>query len=697
MSENEDNSSEGNSGSNLISNATQTFKEFYEEVYHEEIHNRAELYEGNEEDYLWFPLDFALLQDYDENLARGLTEKPDVFFDAAERALQNYDDIETLESVSLRITNHSSETSNIVPIRQLRAKDVNRMVSIEGIIKKTTNVLPKVSLGAFECKACGAITYKQQDTKYLEKPDECSNDSSHSNFDLIYRESEIIDYQKITVQEPPENLQGGETPQAVDVFITGALAGETRPGQRVTVTGVLRADVEPKSDTPVFDTYINGIMVTPEQKEFEEVEISDEDQETIKEYAQRDDIYELLTRSIAPSIYGYDKLKKATVYQLFSGVSKDMSGSHRRGDIHILYIGDPGTAKSQLLQYVKKIAPRAVYTVGQGSSSAGLTATAVQETDVAGDQKWTLEAGALVLADKGIACVDEVDKMDAKDRSSLHEALEQQQVSVAKAGINATLKSRCSMLAAANPKEGRFDPYGTLSEQIDLEPALISRFDLIFKVLDEPSEEKDAELAEHVIESSRLSEQDDRDESEIQGETIPPELLQKYVAYARKNVKPTLTQEVESKIKNFYVDQRNKGDDETIPFTARALEALIRLAEASAKVRLAEEVTKNDAQRAIDIMMDSLEEVSMDPETKRIDADKIESSVSTSQRSLRKVLRETIKDLEGEEGQARKETVIETVVEDTSHDEDRVDSELDKLRTEGDVIEPELGYVKYIG
>jgi len=220
------------------------------------------------------------------------------------------------------------------------------------------------------------------------------------------------------------------------------------------------------------------------------MDITGEDKEEIVRLSSSEGIYEKMVASIAPSIYGYDQEKLSMILQLFSGVTKQLpDGSRIRGDLHMLLIGDPGTGKSQMLAYIENIAPRAVYTSGKGSSSAGLTAAAVRD-DFGDGQQWSLEAGALVLADRGIAAIDELDKMRPEDRSAMHEALEQQKISVSKAGINATLKSRCSLLGAANPKYGRFDQYEPISEQIDLEPALISRFDLIFTVTDTPTRKR---------------------------------------------------------------------------------------------------------------------------------------------------------------------------------------------------------------
>jgi len=350
---------------------------------------------------------------------------------------------------------------------------------------------------------------------------------------------------------------------------------------------------------------------------------------------------------------------------------------------------------SQLLRYASKISPRGMMTNGKGSSTAGLTASAVKDAEFGGDDKWTLKAGALVLADKGIACVDELDKMDATDRSAMHEGLEQQTISVNKAGINATLKSRCSLLGAANPKEGRWNDFGPVAEQIDLEPALVSRFDLIFAPTDKQDEEWDEELAEHILTSNQRGQQLEAGvatskESESVVPDIPPELYKKYIAYAKKYCNPVMTEEAKKELNNYYVNIRKQGDDDgAIPITARKIEGLVRLSEAAARIQLSDEVTKEHAQRAINIVMESLKDVGFDEEEGRFDVDMTENSQSTSQRDRRSLLRQAIKDCkdEGEKG-APLETVLELMVNAHGFDKQKIEHDINKLTREGDLYEP---------
>jgi replicative DNA helicase Mcm len=365
---------------------------------------------------------------------------------------------------------------------------------------------------------------------------------------------------------------------------------------------------------------------------------------------------------------------------------------------------------SQMLSYIENIAPRSVYTSGKGSSSAGLTAAAVRD-DFGDGQQWTLEAGALVLADQGIAAVDELDKMRPEDRSAMHQALEQQEISISKAGINATLKSRCSLLGAANPKYGRFDQYEPIGEQIDLEPALVSRFDLIFTVTDKPDPEHDGKLADHILKTnyagelntqrtkvptSEFTQQQVDDVTEEVAPEIDADLLRKYIAHSKRSCFPTMTEEAKATIREFYVDLRSKGADEDapIPVTARKLEALVRLAEASARVRLSDTVETADATRSVDIVRSCLKDIGVDPETGQFDADVVETGTTKTQRDRIKNIKDLISEIEDEfEEGAPLEEVLERASE-IGMDASKAEQEIEKLRRKGDVYEPRQGHLR---
>jgi len=456
---------------------------------------------------------------------------------------------------------------------------------------------------------------------------------------------------------------------------------------------------------------MEAISVESQELAFEEVEITPEDEKEILKISKDPELYKKMKESIAPTIYGMDVEKEALVLQLFGGLAKEMpDGTRIRGDIHALLVGDPGTAKSQILTYMSKLAPRSVYASGKASSAAGLTAAAVR--DEFGEGQWTLEAGALVLADMGIACIDEIDKMDETDRSALHQAMEQQEISVAKAGINATLKSRCALLAAANPKLGRFDEFLPLHEQINMPPALLSRFDLIFSILDKPNRTNDTDLATHILRTHKAGEvseniarskkskyktKDKEELMKIVQPTFTPEFLRKYVAYAKRNIYPVMTDEALEILKNYYVDFRNSSE-ETVTFTPRQLEAFVRLSEASARIRLSEEVTAEDAERAIRIVDQYLRRVGLDRETGRVDIDIIATGISHSQHDRMRILMDIIQRLcnESKDGSAARGDIIQEA-EIEGMESGKVEEALDRLKRNGQIYEPVHGKYKITG
>ena len=1209
------------------------FEQFYRDYYRNEIGELAQKY-PNEQRSLY--VDWDDLYRFDPDLADDFIAQPEQMRDYAEEALRLYDlpvDVK-LGQAHVRILNLQETTG----IRDIRARHRGQLVAVSGIIRKATDVRPKVTEAAFECQRCGTLTRIPQTSGEFYEPHECQGCERQGPFEINFDQSEFVDAQKLRVQESPEGLRGGETPQSIDVNIEDDITGKVTPGDHVRVIGIIHLDQQEQnqSKTPIFDVYMSGISVEIEDEEFEEMDITDEDKKEIYALSEQQDIEQQFIDSMAPSIHGYEQEKLAIILQLFAGVTKNLPNDSRvRGDIHILLMGDPGTGKSQLIQYVKNIAPRAVSTSGKSSSAAGLcvtgdtmihtdsgfqpirdlvteelpdpvseetatpkavdvqtfdrnagemtesttshawrmpekpcrrietsdgkeleasvntpvltcgsngiewreiskieagdyvaiprygdldrsgasvreflklstekiqlsdesvaflrealqaefgtlrdaaaeldlsedfiylhlknrhvplekldrmldavgatredvqferlmlrhgdsitlpeafdedlmyllglvfgdgdisldrrggnrgqvrisngdetlleraadifeakfdkrpeieqqddrvpsirfnsatvarlfsnagmetpkaelalapelttvahadaflrglmdadgsvsardnggssvllstisedlarqvqllletygvrasvrerdrrgtheladgrtieskhvqyfvemygadidryaeaigfeipekqaalegivaenrqqremlpvgsalatvdgsageyyqnvnrgdnpgrarartmledidlgsaepdvreavesdlrwdevvaavdtgrkevfdltvpethnfvgngivthnTAAAVRD-DFADGQQWTLEAGALVLADRGVAAVDELDKMDSSDRSALHEGLEQQQISVNKAGINATLKSRCSLLAAANPKYGRFDQHEKYSQQIDLEPALLSRFDIMFIITDVPDQEKDKELAEHIVQTnyagevythqqqnptSNFSEDEVEKATEDVQSAIDPELMRKYIAFAKRNVFPTMTEEAKTVIEDFYVDLRSKGLDEgsAVPVTARKLEALVRLSEASARMRLGDHVEKRDAEKAVDIVMSSLKDVGVDPETGEFDADIVETGTSKSQRDRIKNIKALISEIqeEYEEG-APIEEVLDRA-EEMGTERSTAEHEIEKLRQKGEVYEPQSGHLRSV-
>ncbi|MGB0653425.1 MAG: minichromosome maintenance protein MCM [Thermoplasmatota archaeon] len=575
--------------------------------------------------------------------------------------------------LNLRITG-LPESARLLP-RALRSEHLGKLLALEGLVKKVTEVRPMMLEAAFECKFCGNYLHVVQEEEFVQEPVQCDACEKTGPWKLREEESRYIDHQKVEIQESPEGLRGGEQPERLTIYLKDDLVHQVAPGDRVCLNGVLTTQARRQGQLKrtEFNKLLNGLSVEVQQQEFEEINLEPEDEELILQLSQDPMIYERLRASFAPTIQGMGEVKDALILSLFGGLAKHYKdGSRTRGDIHVMLVGDPGVAKSQLLRYLSKLAPRSVYTSGKASTAAGLTAAAVK--DDFGEGQWTLEAGALVLADMGVVCIDELDKMSSQDQSSMHQAMEQQEISVAKAGISATLKSRCAVIGAANPKLGRFDEYESLHGQIDMPPALLSRFDLIFALTDKPNRDKDSDLASFILKTHQAGEVREHraahptgrysleDEESMMARIEPDleaEVFRKYVAYAKRNIVPVLTDEALEHLQQYYVDFRNQSGD-SIPFTARQLEAFVRLTEASARVRLSQEATLEDAKRALHIVEFYMNSVGVDRETGNFDIDVIATGVSSSQHDRMRIVQTIVRELSdvSDEGMAREEEIV---------------------------------------
>uniref|UniRef100_A0A7C4FBF3 DNA helicase n=1 Tax=Thermofilum pendens TaxID=2269 RepID=A0A7C4FBF3_THEPE len=644
-------------------------------------------------------IDFDDLLSYDRVLADILVDAPSVFLESASKAIQQVMMVEDPEYAQKVKTFHARirklPESFHIKIRDIRARHLGKLIAVEGIVTKISPVKQELVEAVFRCKTCGHEEVVRQEEGSLVKPTqcpECSREGRKSQgFVLVAEKSRFVDVQKFVLQEKPEELPPGQLPRSIEVVVRDDLVDTVRPGDRVTVIGFLRVEEDKKflkNAPPVYHPYMEANYVEVAAKETLDVEITPEDEKKILELSRREDLEELIVNSIAPSIYGYKEVKLAIALLLFGGVPKVYpDGIRVRGDIHILLVGDPGTAKSQLLRYVSFIAPRGIYTSGKGATAAGLTAAVVKEKS---SGEFYLEAGALVLADGGVACIDEFDKMEARDRVSIHEAMEQQTVSIAKAGIVATLNARASILAAANPAFGRYLPNRNIAENIDLPVTILSRFDLIFILRDTPNREKDRELAQYVIDFHR-----EAYPQELEN-LIPPQLLKKYIAYARKHIRPRLSEEAKAKIVDFYVSMRAKSEEPESPITItpRQLEALIRLSEAHARMHLRSVVTEKDAEVAIQLMEHFLRNVGIDIATKTVDIDTVMTGQPKSQREKIILILDIIKELvRSNNGNPVK---VEDVVKEAQArglDEAFVRKVLEKLYESGEIMMPRQGYI----
>ena len=605
-------------------------------------------------------IDYSDLYLFDNRLARLLIERPDEVLAQAAEAVKEVVAIEApeyAESVE-RFTVRVRALPKTTPLRRLRSEYIGKLVMLEGILVRATPVKEKIVKARFlHCTkehGCHEFDWPPEGEivgEVIEKPPACPMcGASSGTFKLLPEKSKLIDWQRIVLQERPEEVPSGQLPRSIEVVLQDELVDSARPGDRVTIVGIVR--VKPDTSTTkkkaIYDLYVDAIHIEVSQKVLEEVTITREDEERIKALARDPWVHERIVASIAPAIYGHWEIKEAIALALFSGVPKVFKDGVRiRGDIHVLIVGDPGTAKSQLLLYASRIAPRGIYTTGKGATAAGLTAAVIRDKATG---EYYLEAGALVLADGGVAAIDEIDKMREEDRSAIHEAMEQQTVSIAKAGIVAKLNARTTVIAAGNPKFGRYLPNRTLADNINLPPTILSRFDLIFILRDTPNPEEDRKLARHVLHAHR--------ETEAIKPEIDPQLLRKYISYARRYVKPRLTPEAAKMIEDFFVEMRrlsSENPEGPISITARQLEALIRLAEAHARIALRNEVTVEDAEAAIRLMKTFLESAGLDVESGRIDIDVIMTGKPRSKQEKLTRIMEIIEELEesSDEGCAR--------------------------------------------
>lgn len=510
--------------------------------------------------------------------------------------------------IHVRLTDHASSTK----LRDLRETNMGHLVKVSGVVTRRTGVFPQLKLVHFDCVKCKTVLgpYAQESHQEL-KLSFCHNCQSKGPFTVNSEKTLYRNFQKMTLQESPGSVPPGRLPRHKEVILLWDLIDTAKPGEDVEVIGTYKnsydGGLNAKNGFPVFATVIeaNSVKVTREQHAIH-------DMDAIRLLARDKKVVNRIISSIAPSIYGHRDVKTAIACSLFGGVAKDVNGKHSiRGDINVLLLGDPGVAKSQILKYVEKTAFRSVFSTGQGASAVGLTASVHRDPIT---QEWTLEGGALVLADTGTCLIDEFDKMNDSDRTSIHEAMEQQSISISKAGIVTSLKARCAVIAAANPVEGRYNSSLTFSQNVNLTEPILSRFDVLCVVRDTVDAEQDAMLADFVCASHTRSHPQAgtaqipaaEEMTNIDGyDIIEQDLLRAYIGYAR-TIRPKLYHVDQDKIARVYADMRRESlQTGSFPITVRHLESIIRLSESFARMRLSEFVAKGDINRAIRVTVDS--------------------------------------------------------------------------------------------
>jgi replicative DNA helicase Mcm len=636
-------------------------------------------------------VDFSELLRYNNDLANRVLVDPDSSLSSFRIAA-----FETMRSenalyadrVKGELTVRLRALPDLVPLRKVDTSYIDHLIAVSGMVVRTSELRPLMTEAAWLCPS-GHLTYEPQDDLALKKPAKCELCGEIRNFELDRRHSRFIDFQVVRVQELPEELPPGQLPQFFDVNVEGDIVNTARPGDRVVLTGVVRAVPDytlGQVRTRLFRSQIDCNHVEVKGKEPESVMVTKEDEELIKKIASSPDAYDRLINSIAPVILGHQSEKEAILLLLAGGSATQLpDGTKLRGDINALFVGDPGTGKSELLKFASQVAPRGLYASGRGTTAAGLSAAVIREKNVL-----MLEAGVVVLADLGIAAIDEFEKMKPEDRTALHEMMEQQTVTIAKGGIYATLNARTAILAACNPVLGRYNPFQNLIENIGTLPIpLLTRFDVIFVFRDQPTPAEDERLASHILAVHAK-----------RSYTTPPpiefSLLKKYLTYA-KRVSPSLTKAAQDRLREYYLELRkSSGGEESIPPTPRTLEAMIRISTARARVLLRDEVTEEDALAAIALMNRMVEDVLTDASTKKTDFGIQLGKPAGETKNLRAAL-EVLKTLEGPDKKAVERKTFKEELMKAKFSDDDAEKMIRTMFREGMVYESKPGFIRRLG
>ncbi len=591
--------------------------------------------------------------------------------------------------IRARISNYPAQRS----LREVNAEVIGKMISVSGMVVRSSEIKPLAKELVYICPEGHQTKRIQEKGLEFKEPLKCDNGKcTHRDLDLNPEQSKFIDFQMVRLQELPEDLPPGQLPHYLDVTVLQDLVDNARPGDRVILTGIVRIEQEHipsmKGKSGIYRLRIQGNNIeflggrgNKSSRSTEREEISPDEEKIIKSLAKNSDIYDRLIASFAPHVHGHDIIKESILLLIVGSTQKLLAdGAKIRGDINVFLVGDPGTAKSEMLKFCARIAPRGLYTSGRGSTAAGLTAAVVR--DKIGIMM--LEAGAVVLGDQGLVCIDEFDKMKPEDRSALHETMEQQSVSIAKGGIVATLNARTSILAAANPMYGKYDPFKNITENVNLPVPLLTRFDLIFVVRDIPSKERDTRIARHILTLHRTTGTETKS-------LIDVDILTKYLTYA-KRFDPILTPEAEDKILQYYMTMRNVESEGMITVTPRQLEGLVRLATARARLLMKTQVEGEDAERAIFLIQSMLQDAGVDVNTGKVDLGVLQGRPH-SEVSKMQLFMDVMRSLEGDEKRPVEEkTFVKELVKTGKFNEEEARKYIKKLQRESAIYESKPGH-----
>ena len=682
---------------------------FYRTYYREELGRLAQRYPSEQRA---LRVTHADLYQFDDDLAADWVDRPDLLNEHADAALQQTD---LPADVSLNQSDEPAAEARLVDLPDDRVyypggyspSDLpGEYVALRGEVAMATDVYSRITEAAFECQRCESMTYVPQTGEGFQEPHECQGCERQGPFRVNHDQSEFVDFQVLRLQEPP-SVAGGEG-ATVHVQVESDLTDQADAGDEVVIYGTLHLRQKTKGNkkTAKFETYLDAREIEFEESSAKDLDITSEERERIHALANGDegDPLTVAANSFATGIYGLEHVKKAAILQLVGGsLVTYTDGSTDRGDFHILLIGDPSAGKSEIVDAVEEIAPRAAAVSAANTGKAGMTASAVR--DDFGDGEWTLKPGAFAKANGGMVCVEELDDLDAEKRAAMLEPMSKQSIAVSKAGINTKLQTRVGVIAAANPKHGRFDPYEPVSEQFVFGSALLSRFDLVFTFRDKPDQDRDENIAGHIADHRRAGKlqergelDDDPDAADVIDVPVNGDLLRKWVALAKRADPPIADDEARTEAKETFVNLRGANGyepEDPVPVTWRSWEAVYRIAEAAAKFEFSDTIEQRHFETATQLIGRSMQDIGKN-EDDQLDADVVETGTSKPQQDRKKTLEKLIRGLA--DGDA---VEIETLIEEAAEqgiDEQAVRDEIQVMKDHGWIIEPTVGKtVKWLG